>query len=261
MFIDFHAHIYPEKIASKTASSISQFYQNFKIEGDGTAEGLLKSGEKIGISHFVVHSAATKPSQVSVINNFIMNECQKHSQFVAFGTMHPNFENPFEELKRIKDAGFKGIKLHPDLQQFKIDEPIMNCIYDALSDLDLIVLFHTGDERFDFSHPKRVKNLRKNFPKLKIVAAHFGGYSQWQESFDILRGVDVFFDTSSSLWKMPQSLAKDFINTFGSEKFLFGSDFPMWTHENEFKRFKLLNLKSSEEENILWKNAKYLLGL
>lgn len=261
MLIDFHAHIYPQKVAPKSTVAIGHFYDDSPIEGDGTAEGLIESGKKIGVSHYVVHSAATKASQVSVINNFIMEQCAIHPDFVGFGTMHPDFENPAEELQRIKSAGFKGIKLHPDFQQFKIDDPVMNPIYEALTGLDMVVLFHTGDYRFDFSGPARVRNLRRNFAKLKIVAAHFGGYTQWQESFDILNGVDVFFDTSSSLWKMPPELARKFISRHGSDRFLFGSDFPMWTHEGELERFKQLKLTGKEEENILWKNAKDLLNL
>ena len=70
--IDFHTHIYPHKIAEKAVSSVGEFY-NLKMQGEGTAENLLKQGEKHNISNFVVHSVAVTPSHVQTINDYIAN--------------------------------------------------------------------------------------------------------------------------------------------------------------------------------------------
>ena len=111
--IDAHTHIYPDKIADKAGEAIGSFY-NVPIYHTGTAEELLKFGEKIGVDKFLICSAATSPKQVTSINDFIIYECSKHEKFIGFGSVHPDFENIDAELKRIKAAGLGGVKLHPD---------------------------------------------------------------------------------------------------------------------------------------------------
>ena len=261
MIIDFHAHIYPEKISSKATLAISEFYDGAPMAFSGTASELIESGRKCGVTKYVVHSAATGEKQVSSINNFILSEMNEHSEFIGFGTMHPDFLDFENELKKIKNEGMKGIKLHPDFQKFKADCEQMDNIYEVCSSLGLIVLFHAGDARYDFSGPKRIFRVLEKHPKLKIVAAHFGGYTEWDKSLEILCGKNIFFDTSSTLWKLPYEKADQMIAAHGIEKFLFGSDFPMWSHEEELKRFNRLKLSENDKELILYENAKNLLGL
>lgn len=258
MIIDFHAHIYPQKIAVKATKAIGDFY-NAPMAYNGSAEELIASGSKIGVTKYVVHSTATKPMQVESINNFILESLEDYPDFIGFGTMHQDYDNFEKELIRIKNAGLRGIKLHPDFQKFQIDSLRMDAIYDCISDLNLPVLVHAGDSRYDFSGPARILNVHKKHPALKIIAAHFGGYTEWDKSLEYLVGTDVYFDTSSSLWKLPLEKANEMIKKHGVKKFLFGSDFPMWDHEDEMNRFNQLELTAGEKEDILFNNANRLL--
>lgn len=261
MIIDFHAHIYPEKIAEKATLSISAFYENAPVRYHGHSEELIASGSKIGVTNYVVHSTATKESQVESINNFIISEAQKHPEFVGFGTMHPDFINFEEELNRIKSAGIKGLKLHPDFQRFETDDPKMDKIYEAAAQLELPILFHAGDYRFSFSGPKRIRNVIDKHPNLIVIAAHFGGYTEWDDALEYLCGQNVYFDTSSTLWKLPLEKANEIIKKHGYDKMLFGSDFPMWDHQDELSRFNTLNFTEAEKEAVLYTNAKKILKL
>lgn len=120
MIIDFHAHIYPAKIAEKASDTIGQFY-NIQMKYKGSPESLLESGSRIGVDRYIVHSTATAPHQVESINNYIIGEVESHPEFIGFGTIHPEYENYENELIRIYSAGLMGIKLHPDFQKFPID--------------------------------------------------------------------------------------------------------------------------------------------
>lgn len=261
MIIDFHAHIYPEKIAAKASKAIGEFYSS-PMQYNGLSEELINSGSKIGVTKYLVHSAASTPNQVESINDFIYKEVQAHKeQFIGFGTLHIDYENFEKEIIRIRDLGLKGIKLHPDFQKFKIDDSKMDNIYEVLAQNNLAVLVHAGDSRFDFSGPKRILNVITKHPTLKMVGAHFGGYTQWEDSLEFLVGKDIYFDTSSTLWKLPIEKANMMIKKHGAEKFFFGSDFPMWDHEDELQRFNQLDLTQEEKEMILYKNAKGFLGI
>ncbi len=260
MIIDFHAHIYPEKIATKATQAIGDFY-NTSMTYNGSVIELLNSGKKIGVEKYIVHSTATKAEQVESINNFIIGEVQLHPEFIGFGTIHPDYKNFENELDRIYKANLKGIKIHPDFQKFQADCPEMDDIYEKIASLGMPVLFHAGDCRYDFSGPQRIRNVLDKHPTLLVVAAHFGGYTEWDKAIEFLVGKKVWFDTSSTLWKLPIEEANKIIKLHGAEKFLFGSDFPMWDHQDEFARFNKLDLNEEERELVLWKNAKDLLKL
>lgn len=260
MIIDFHAHIYPEKIAEKATKSIGDFYEA-PMKYNGSSLKLLQSGKKIGVEKYIVHSTATKAEQVESINNFIIEETKKHPEFIGFGTIHPDYENFEAELERIKNAGLKGIKLHADFQKFQMDDARMDKIYDFIAKQKLILLAHAGDCRFDFSGPERILRVIEKHPDLQFVAAHFGGYTEWDKSLKFLVGKNVYFDTSSTTWKLPYEKAMNMIEKHGVEKFLFGSDYPMWDHEEEFERFSKFSLTNEEKEQILYKNAAKLLCL
>lgn len=260
MIIDFHAHIYPAKIAEKASDTIGQFY-NIKMKYKGSPESLLESGSQIGVDRYIVHSTATAPHQVESINNYIIGEVEAHPEFIGFGTIHPEYENYENELIRIYSAGLMGIKLHPDFQKFPIDLREMDDIYEVIAGLKMPILVHAGDYRYDYSGPKRIAHVLEKHPTLKIVAAHFGGYTQWEDSEKYLVGKNVWFDTSSSLWKLTPDEAMRMIRNHGVEKMLFGVDYPMWDHKEELERFNQLPLTQEERDAILYKNAVDLLGL
>ena len=258
MIIDFHAHIYPEKIAEKASEAIGAFY-GAKAAKRGSPENLIKFGSRIGVEKYIVHSCATKVNQVISINNYILEQCALHTEFVGFGTIQLGFETFEAEIKRIRKAGIRGIKIHPDFQKFRADDPWMDDVYEVIAAEKMIVLFHAGDARFDFSGPVRISHVLEKHPNLDVVAAHFGGYTEWDASYEFLAGKRVWLDTSSTLWKCPLEKALKIMNKHGVEKMLFGSDFPMWDYEDELKRFDTLGLTGNDRDAVLYRNALELL--
>ena len=101
MIIDFHCHIYPAKIAEKASKSVGDFY-NYPMKYHGSPEELLESGSKIGVDKYVILPVATKAMQVEPSNNFVIEQCEEHPEFIGFGTMHPDYDNYEALLHRIK---------------------------------------------------------------------------------------------------------------------------------------------------------------
>lgn len=245
--IDSHAHIFPDKIAEKATQATGLFY-DIEMDNVGSVSRLLESGSKINVNKYVVHSTATKPEQVSSINEYISNECKKNPEFIGFGTMHPflTLDEQKKELDRFEKLGLIGVKLHPDIQEFSLDSE------DSLRMFKLFagrypVLIHMGDARYQYSNPHRLAAVLKKYPKLDVIGAHLGGYSEWNEVKKHLIGMNVYFDTSSSICMMEKQEAIDIITSHGMDKIVWGTDFPMWKHENEFNN--LINLGFTHEEN------------
>lgn len=257
--IDVHAHIYPEKIASRAVDAVGEFYL-VDMYGKGTAEHLLASQTEAPITHFVVHSVATTAKSVTSINDFIAEQCRIHPEFIGLAAMHQDFPNPAAEIERIEGLGLHGVKLHPDTQKVDMDDPRFMELYEIIEGrMPLIV--HTGDYRDDFSHPRRLKHILKTFPNLVVDAAHFGGWSIPEIGYDTLHDERVFIDVSSSMMFLGDRRTRELVRMWGPERVMFGSDFPMWSPVAEYDRFTSLGFTDDELDLMLWKNAERFLGM
>ena len=257
--IDVHAHIYPEKIAERAVGAVGEFYL-VDMYGQGTASHLLAAKDRAPLTHFVVHSVATKPSAVASINDFIAEQCRLHPELIGFMAMHQDLEDPEVEIERAVGLGLRGMKLHPDTQKVNMDDPRLMSIYEMIAGrLPLIV--HTGDYRTDFSHPRRLKNILHTFPDLVVDAAHFGGWSFPEIGYDVLHDENVFIDVSSSMAFLGNRRTRELVNLWGADRVMFGSDFPMWDPAHEYDTFTSLGFSDGDLEKMLWKNAERFTGV
>lgn len=257
--IDIHTHVYPSKIARKATESVCDFYE---LESDniGTSDELIEKGSRAGVEKYLILPVAVRPEQVSGINEFVKSECDAHGEFVGFGTVHAGMENIGEAVEQIKRLGLRGIKMHPDTQHFNIDDRRLYPMYEEIEGR-LPVYLHTGDHRYDYSHPRRLRQVMKDFPRLQTVAAHLGGWSVWDEAEEYLADTDCLVDVSSSLMFMEPERAVKYIRRFGAERVMFGSDFPLWDPDVEAERFMSLPLTATETEQIAHITAERFLGL
>lgn len=258
--IDVHNHIYPEKIVNKATDAIGNFY-DINMQHLGTGDELVASGKNAGIEKFVVCSAATTAAQVQTINNFIAMECEKHSEFIGFGTLHPDYNDCDIEIKRMKEMGLKGVKLHPDFQKFYIDDEKSLPMYESISKNDMWLIVHLGDDRFEYSMPQRMARVLEEVSNLKLIGAHFGGYRRWKDALNAYKPGTLYFDISSSLHFMDKELVFKFFDRYGIESFFWGTDFPMWDHKTELETFFKLGLSEKQNRMILYDNFAKSFGL
>lgn len=257
---DAHAHIYPGKIAEKATANVGRFY-DLNMENLGLPHILSELGKKAGIEKFLVSSVATKVEQSRSITDFIAAKCEKYPEFVGLGAWHQDLEDIDAEFDYIQSKGLKGIKLHPDFQKFNIDDPKMLDVYKEANRRGLPVLFHTGDDRTDFSSPARLANVIDKIPDFTCIAAHLGGYREWLEAKHVLKGSNVYIDTSSSLFFVGKEDARASVYHFGVDHTMFGTDFPMWSPDTELERFFNLDFSPEENKKILYDNFAKLFGL
>ena len=251
--LDFHAHAYPPRVAGKAVEFLNRYY-HLQCRGDGTIGDLIDSAKKAGVDYLLVHAVATKPNQVENVNG------QLTEHVLGFGTLHPGYAHIPAEIERIRSLGLRGVKLHPDFQAFNVDDPATDAIYGGIEG-ELPVLVHAGDKQVDYSAPRRIANVLDRYPRLTLIAAHLGGYSQWDEAEEYLIGRNCYIDTSSAIWAIGPARSAELIRKHGVERVLFGTDYPLVRHTEELARFHSLGLTPEEERLILFENAKRLLGL
>ncbi len=259
MIIDFHTHVFPDNIAHKASESIGRFY-DIPIRYDGTLSALLAAGKAAGIDGYVVHSVATTPNQTAAINAFIAGLCRENPGVYGFATIHPDQEGMAGEFERALKLGLKGVKIHSDMQKVALDDPRLFDLYETIQGR-VPLLAHAGDNRFDYSNPDRLLRVLDAFPKLTVIAAHFGGWSVWREALEAFKSRNLYVDCSSSFYALSPSEAISLIRGYGAERVLFGSDYPMWDPGDELKYLGKLGLTACETDWILHENAERLLGL
>ncbi len=260
--IDAHCHIYPEKIAAKAVGGTDRFYGVISAN-KGTIADLTEKGDKAGIDRFIVQSVATTPKQVGSINEFIARSvAEAPHRFTGLGTLHPESEDIVGDIEHLVSLGLKGVKLHPDIQAFKLDDYRCLKIYEECEKRGLIMLIHTGDSRYDFSNPNRLLPILKIYTGLTVIGAHFGGYSIWDEAAEKLAGIPNFYvDCSSSFGFIEKDKARELIKRYTADKILFGTDYPMWDIESELEYFFSLGLDEREIKSILSVNVTKLFNL
>lgn len=267
--IDSHCHIFPDKIAQKATDSIDIFYQISEtgvIDGCGfvgTAKTLINQCDSVGVDKCLVTSVATTPHHAQSINTFIASEVELFpDRFIGFGSLHPESETLEEDAEQLIELGLKGVKLHPDIQNFKVDDSKVIKIFEICNEKKLPILLHTGDSRFDNSNPNRVEKILKMFPDLTIIGAHFGGWSIWDKAPEILsKYKNLYVDTCSSFYALSKERAREIIDLYGTDRVIFGTDFPMWKQDEELKFLFSLGLSDEDLENILHNNLAKILNI
>jgi hypothetical protein len=269
MIIDFHTHIFPDKIAARTIEILEN--NIFKIQHEvhkaaipATLEDLKKSMHDCGIDKSVVMPIATTVTQSTSINKFAA-QINNTDGIFSFGSLHPMQEDWEDVLYDIKQKGLHGIKLHPEYQDFYIDSPESIRILKKCEELDLIVMLHTG---YDIgikppAHcmPDRLKNALNYVSGEKIIAAHLGGWRAWDEVEKHLIDTPIYFDTAYTVFDIPEEQLLRIIRNHGSEKILFATDSPWEAQNLTVKKLSEIGLSNEEADNIFFKNAKKLLKI
>ena len=98
MVIDFHTHIFPDKIATRTIESLGTI-AGINAATDGTLNGLLDSMQRNGVDQSVIMPVCTRAEQFDSINTFAKKVNDKYEgKLISFGGIHPDCEKPKEKL-------------------------------------------------------------------------------------------------------------------------------------------------------------------
>ena len=263
-YIDFHVHAFSEKIAERSISALADTIQKPPAT-DGTITDTKEKMKQWGVDGFVLMSIATKPSQHEVCNNWAAS--QRTDSVFPFGSVHPDGEDVFAELERIKALGLYGIKFHPDYQEFFVDEERMFPIYRKCGELGLPVTLHSGLDPVspDFVHctPRTAVKALEAAPDTTFILAHLGGFGMWDEVESVLAGNfgNLYLDTAITGSYTAEDQLYRIIKKHGADKILLASDCPWDTTDITIAKIKRLGLSAEEQRKIFSENAVKLLKL
>lgn len=265
--IDAHVHLYPDAIASKVTPALAARFGN-PPSFDGTIEGCRAKDASASICASINLPVATKPDSVAHTNDFWAYSNSRnsgvHPAVISLACFHPLVQEKGREIERIAALGFRGVKFHPEYQDFRFNDPQMDEAWSAMSELGLVAYLHAGGERVFkppyHSTPSEIALLARRFPKLTIVAAHLGGFGMWDEAEEVLVGTRVNLDLSHTFFWMSDEQIFRMIKRHGKERILFGTDAPWQDPEKVLEAFLALPLDDSERRAICCDNAKRIMN-
>ena len=269
MVIDFHTHVFPDRIAQKTVKMLEQ-NGGIPSHSDGTVGALLSAMAKSGVDISVNLPVLTRAPQLESTNNFARELNEKsytEQRIISFAGIHPDTECPEEAIAKIKETGFLGIKIHPDYQGAFIDDVRYVRILGAAKDAGLITVTHSGldgayiGQPIKCTPPRVLRLLDKLGGYERLVLAHLGANEMLGEVMECLAGEDVYFDTAYCLRHVGESAFMKLLEAHGEDKILFATDSPWQNAARELEFIRSLSLGADAEKKILSGNAKRLLNL
>ncbi|MBE7087858.1 MAG: metal-dependent hydrolase [Clostridiales bacterium] len=270
MVIDFHTHVFPEKIAQKTIDFLAA-KSNGKPWTNGTVDELLEHMKSSKVDLSVALPVLTKPSQFESVNDFAYRINERFSSvkkdgLISFAGIHPKCEDIDGKMKQLKKLGFKGVKIHPDYQDAYIDDEGYIQVLRSAKEYDLIVVTHSGIDDGYIGEPvkcppKLIKKVIDLVGHKKFVLGHYGSHEQWDEVLELIAGEDVYLDTAFCLHQIDETLFKKILEKHGDDKVLFATDCPWQNMESYLKILNGYNLGAETTDKILYKNALKLLDL
>lgn len=268
MIVDFHTHIFPEKIAVRTIEKLEKI-ANVNACSDGRESSLIRSMKQAGVDVSVILPVVTSPQQFHSINQFAaqLNETYKGKdvRLLSFGGIHPDTEDYKKDLREIKNLGLQGIKLHPDYQNTFFDDIRYKRILDYASELGLVCVTHAG---IDIGYPDNVRCTTASILRVldevapkKLVLAHYGGFRLWEEVLREIAGRDVYLDTAYTADLIADEIFLKILEKHGADKILFATDSPWSGQAESLAHIRRLVGDTEERDQILGINAQKLIQI
>ena len=279
MIIDFHTHIFPAEIVNQR-ESYYPLEPDFKLLYDSpkakiaTAEDLIVAMDENGVQQSVVFGFPWKNFETTKTHNdYILGAVAKYpKRLKGFCCVDPKSDLSANEIIRCLDAGLSGVgeiafyNNGIDLSTQDQLAPIM----DICRKRNVPVLLHANEPIGHDYHGKspmtinQIFGLINRFKNNFIVLAHWGGGIFF---FNLLKKEiketleNVYVDTAASPFLYDPLIYQIALQIIGSDKILFGSDYPLIKSERYFKEMETCGISKDDQEKICGRNAVKILSV
>lgn len=259
MIIDVHTHIYPPETAAKILPKLEEFY-GVRARWNATAHDLARAMEAAGVDRAVILPVPTRPDHVEANNRYSRELAAGDSRFIGFGGIHLSV--PPDVLRTFRESGLRGVKIQPNAMGTRPDDRALFPFYRVAEEEGLVVLFHAGEEEGGvagtYSRPAFFVPVLEEFPRLRCIFAHLGGYKRWDEARDLYAYPNAYFDTSYTLGILPDDEFVSIVSELEG-RVVFGTDFPFRDPGEELSRLRAL--LGDDAPQAMGRTAARLLGL
>ena len=210
---------------------------------------LMRLFDKHNVERAIVFPNPNVGDRYPEMNDYIAQCVKKHpKRLEGFGRTDPRRgEQAIQELTRMKEKlNLSGLKLHPMVECFRPDHPFFTKFFQKTADLNLPILFHTGD---GFSSPGLIAGIAKKHPKLPIILGHLKeGCLNVMKSFD-----NVYVETSGTIPEFVEMAVE-----IDADRILFGSDAPYYRYPVQMAVIDAARISLKEKQKVYYDNLHKL---
>jgi uncharacterized protein len=272
--IDVHAHVETDgcghySLPDPLRAAASKYFaaESGAPGADGVAD-YYRQRNMAAVVFTVDAEAALGHQRIS--NEQIAEAAARHSDaLIPFASIDParGKAGVLEARRLVAEHGVRGFKFHPSLQAFRPDDLAAYPLYEAISDLGVPALFHSGQTgigagmpggagiRLKYSNPIYLDDVAADFPDLTIIIAHPSFPWQDEALAVATHKPNVYIDLSGWSPKYFPPLLVRYAGSLLKHKVLFGSDFPLLTPDRWLEDFAKLDIKDEARPLILRENA------
>ncbi len=213
-------------------------------------DDIIRLFDEYNVEQAIVFPNPNAGNKYPEMNNYIAECVRKYPlRLVGFGRVDPRRDDAARELARIRhELRLTGLKLHPMVECFRPDHPFFDNFFHKTNELNMPILFHTGD---GFSSPSLISKIAKKYPKLPIILGHLreGAISVLKEN------ESVYVETSGTLPDLIE-LSVD----IDENRILFGSDIPYYRYGAQIAIVQAAEISGKAKRKVFYGNFKRLFG-
>ena len=192
-----------------------------------------------------------------------------NGRLFAVASVHPDDgDDALAEMDRLASLGVRILKLHPNTQSFDVAAPSVEAVVRKAGALGLVLLFDAYSP-WDANETGKFLMLAVKNPQTKFILAHLGGVRFPEMAvFAFIRQFawyqhNVWFDLSfvaAFYASSPFAAQLRWVcRQIGTDRLLFGSDFPVDTPRTAADAIRKLGFTAAEQRRIFFDNATELL--
>jgi uncharacterized protein len=240
MIIDAHAHVGHGRYKSLATDDLLR-----QMDEHGVDRAIICPVEE----QIVLHNREG--------NDFILAQVRRHpNRFVGFAVANPWYgQLAVEELRRALGEGLRGLKLHPVIQGFSVNDEIVAPLIETAAGHRVPVYVHSGTAHF--GEPFKVAEVARRYPGVTFIMGHSGASDFW---YDIPRchqfAPNLLFETSRN---GPANYVH-LTQTVGADCMVFGSNAPESLYPLEMASIRDVVTDQAELDKIFGQNIARALG-
>jgi len=244
MIFDAHTHV----------GKGDSFHYSDSGDSPISVEDLLTEMDRNNVDNAIVMPNFHLPHRLWDSNIELAKSIENNSnRLFGFAWLDPRIENCCDQLDSlVKEFGFRGLKLHPVLGGYYLTNKTVLRLIDKAINLRIPIMIHTGWGLLGST--TYVGQLAEKFPEGQFIIAHMID----PECINITkRNNNILLETSYS--QHPRRITQA-VNTIGSDRLLYGSDYPLGGGiEFEISKIKLAKITNEDKRMILSDNISRII--
>lgn len=271
-YIDAHTHLHPPWLFAAIRRWFAD-HTDWNLRGPTEPAAVAAALRAAGVERFAFFTYAHRAGLSRELNRWLRGTAARLPDGIPLGTVHAGDDDPAGIVEEACGGfGFRGIKLHIQVQRFYPDDPRMFPVYERLVALDRVLVIHvgTGPHYNEFTGIARFARVLQRVPGLRAAICHMGAFETRAALGLLDRYPALRLDTTMALTRasfpytrIDPGVVRDADLVRHADRILYGSDFPNlpYPYEEERRELWARGLPLPVYQRIFYDNARGFFGL